>query len=67
MGFIPPARQVLLTNTTQRVTLSRLNQPGANGALMIDIPVSSTRRYVISYRTRVGYDGRRARRASASC
>ena len=42
------------------VTLTRLTQPGPDGARMVDVPFGTTgAKYVVSARTRIGYDAKR--------
>jgi hypothetical protein len=57
MGFIPAARKVTFAGGTQSYDMARLNQPGPNGPLVIDVPIpGGSRKYVLSVRTRTGYD-----------
>ncbi len=57
MGWIPADRKVRYGGGTQQYALSRLTQPVANGPLLVDVPIgSTTARYVVSARTRIGYD-----------
>ena len=57
MGFIGN-RKVVFGGGTQQVSLTRLNQPAGNGPLMVEVPVSATKRYVVAARTRIGYDAK---------
>lgn len=57
LGWIPAERKVRYGGGTQQYALSRLTQPVADGPLLVDVPIgSTTARYVVSARTRTGYD-----------
>ena len=59
LGWIPPARKyVAPRNSTRRITLERLAQPGAEGYLMAQIPIgdSATDFYTVETRLFAGYD-----------
>jgi hypothetical protein len=57
IGWIPAERKVRYGGGTQQYALSRLTQPVAEGPLLVDVPIgSTTARYVVSARTRTGYD-----------
>lgn len=56
-GWVPADRKVNFASGTQTVTLTRLTQPGPTGAMLVNVPIGATgARYVVSARTRVGYD-----------
>ena len=59
LGWIPPARKyVAPRNSTRRITLERLAQPGSDGYLMAQIPIgdSATDFYTVETRLFAGYD-----------
>ena len=57
MGFIPANRKVTFAGGTQQVTMTRLTQPGPDGAMLVTVPVpNNAAKYVVSVRTRIGYD-----------
>jgi hypothetical protein len=56
-GWIPTDRKARHAGGTQAYPLSRLTQPRPDGSLLVDVPIgSTTARYVVSVRTRIGYD-----------
>ena len=65
MGFVPADRKVTFPGGTQTVELSRLTQPIAGLPMLVDVPYGTgqsgdgANRYVVSARTRIGFDAAR--------
>ncbi len=56
MGFIPAASNPTFAGGTQTYSLSRLTHPLPGLPTAIDVPLPNGTKYVISARTRIGYD-----------
>ena len=58
LGWVPAGRKVVVSPGVTTLTLERATQPGSTGYLMAIVPIngSTTHRYVIEARQRVGYD-----------
>ena len=56
-GWIAADRKTTVAEGTQTITLTRLTQPLPTGMMLVNVPIGATgERYVVSARTRVGYD-----------
>lgn len=56
MGFIPASSIATFAGGTQTYNISRLTQPLPGLLTVIDVPLPGGAKYVISARTRIGYD-----------
>ncbi len=59
MRWIPANRKARFAGGTQSFTLARLTQPGSDGNLLVEVQFGTLgAKYVVSARTRIGYDAK---------